>query len=272
MPRLSDDKRAARLAQSRASAIAFAEDMEHIREVLSRDKSSRGEIRRLSAVLRRLLVEGGLHTVAGPRLQKQLTLSGPDRKPFYDMARRRHCIFFTSGGARLFGIDFDAQSLWNFGQVPPSALPALEPQLDQIGFAARLSFRLDNFLSQRVLCYRGEWATRRDVIKHVANFGGGVHDKPPSGRDNALLERMRTSCTYGVRDGVVFAHCMPELGHLGCLLRYEGQPSRDFAVSDLDALLVEVLAAARLLSDSPDVKALEELVWQEIEAARPPTR
>lgn len=169
-----------------------------------------------------------------------------------------------SGGVELFGIGFHAQALWSLWPAKASDIPTLIPEVYELGAGAGLTLRVDNFLSQQVLCYRGNWATRRQIIKHIANFGGGVHHKAPTEEEGYLLERMRASCIYGVREGVVFAHLMPELGRYGMLLRLEGEPPRDFVVSDLDALLVEVLAAAKLLANSPDVKALEEIVRREI--------
>jgi hypothetical protein len=55
------EKKAQLLQATREAAAAFVEDMACIRETLARaDKITPGEIRRLSAILRRLLVDADL--------------------------------------------------------------------------------------------------------------------------------------------------------------------------------------------------------------------
>ena len=49
------------------AATAFAEDLEHIRKTLD-SPTDIGDTRRLSNVLRRLLVNGELHKIAAPRI------------------------------------------------------------------------------------------------------------------------------------------------------------------------------------------------------------
>jgi hypothetical protein len=55
---------------TRDAAAAFVEDMPHIREVLNRVNPDRGELRRLSNPLRRLLIDNGgdLRDIAAPRI------------------------------------------------------------------------------------------------------------------------------------------------------------------------------------------------------------
>ena len=267
-PRLTEEEREARRIETRGAARAFVEDMEHIREVIAREKTSSGEIRRLSAILRRLLVDGTPFLVALPRFEGRLQIDSPDRQPIYVASRSTRLLFYSSGGSRIFGIYFEMMALWNAGQIDPWQLSRqtfLQPMRER----RVVSFKVSNFMAQKVLCYRGVWATREQVIKHIANYGSGVHDKTPVDDVARLLEQMRSACVYGVRDGVVFAHVMPELGENGPRFKFDGEPPRDFNASDIDALLVEVLATARFLADSPNVRSLEEIVWRELEALRP---
>src|SRR5262249_16036467 len=61
---LSQEQRAQMLVRSREAANAFVDDMVEIRRVLATEGSSLGEIRRLSAILRPLLVDRDLAMVA----------------------------------------------------------------------------------------------------------------------------------------------------------------------------------------------------------------
>ena len=80
------------------------------------------------------------------------------------------------------------------------------------------------------------------------------------------------ACVYRVRDGVLEVHVLPELGENSAkwtMRPADGEPPLDFQASDLDVVLMETLAAAELLSASPDVRRLEEIVWTEVASQRP---
>jgi hypothetical protein len=80
MAPLTPEKRAELLAETRDAAVALLEDLEHIRMICGRDEPSRDELRRLSATLRRILIDSDLTKVAAPRLGRILLLA-PDNKP-----------------------------------------------------------------------------------------------------------------------------------------------------------------------------------------------
>lgn len=169
---MSAKVKAERIAATRDAAIALVEDLEHVREVLKRKLTSRGEIRRLSAVMRRLLVDGDLGRVAAPRIEK-LTILAPDRKPYYNVEKSARVLFFASGGAPIFGVNLDAMLLANAGQTPDvqRRIAELTNGIDR----QLVPLKPPNFTDQRVLCYHGAWVTRRAAIKHIANVGSGVH-------------------------------------------------------------------------------------------------
>src|SRR4029077_126368 len=72
------------LKTTREAAAAFMEDMPHIQEIVLKTDPDRAELRRLSNVLRRLLIDkgGDLRDIAAPRVGK-LNIIAPDNKPFY---------------------------------------------------------------------------------------------------------------------------------------------------------------------------------------------
>lgn len=100
------------LLASRGAAAAFIEDMPHVREVLNRPDPDRGEIRRMSNILRRLLIDNGgdLRGVAAPRIGRS-TLQSPDNAPILKLARNTPIPFFQSAGASVFGVIFRAGML-----------------------------------------------------------------------------------------------------------------------------------------------------------------
>jgi hypothetical protein len=62
---------------TRGAAMALVEDLPHIREVVNRPDPDKGELRRLSNELRRLLIDNGgdLRDVAAPRIGRFKLLS-----------------------------------------------------------------------------------------------------------------------------------------------------------------------------------------------------
>jgi hypothetical protein len=67
---LSDDERRAMIAATHDMALAMVDDLEHIRELLAKSEPTAGDIRRMSNVLRRILIDnsGDLRKVATPRI------------------------------------------------------------------------------------------------------------------------------------------------------------------------------------------------------------
>jgi hypothetical protein len=154
---ISNNQRQELLASTRPAAIAVLEDLQHFRDVLKRPQPSGGELRRLSALLRRILVDRDITTVAAPRMGR-IEFKAPDNNPYYKMAQQVRFRFFGSGGAEAFGAFIRALSGYYGSPMMP------------IGFHPdkTVPLRLDNFLQQRVLCFEGDWASRGDVIKYIA--------------------------------------------------------------------------------------------------------
>ncbi|MFI4934196.1 MAG: hypothetical protein ACHP7N_06230 [Caulobacterales bacterium] len=225
------------------AAAAFAEDMEYLRELARRDKSSRAELRRASAVLRRLLVDNDLTQVAAPRIGKVL-LRAPDNQHIYKAARGRELAFFSSAGVSVLGIEIRASMAHYSGH----RLPLGEFKPDQ-----KIDLRVDNFLAQRVLCLRNHWISRRAIIKYLANVASGVHSAAPDDDEERAIADVRRVAKYQVVEGNVsimidtFALNVPKLSD-GLV----------FDAHAMDPALIELLATIQCLVDSPDVLALED--------------
>lgn len=253
---LSEEQKATLRAVTAPAAKALAEDLNHVRDVLSRRSTSTGEIRRLSAVIRRLLIDGDLLDVASPRVGK-LLVQACDCTPFYEYEKHGEVLFFASGGAPVFGLNLHAMMYF---RAPPGGLPNLPaPELKLI------TMRIDNFLAQRVMCMNGEWISRRGAIKHIANYGSGIHSKTPDGDEATIISLMRQCATYTVEGGKVKAHMLPHFGKDSFPAEFSVYPPWEapFPVDTLDPVLLEVLAAGSFLVNSPDILALEAAIAAE---------
>ena len=241
---LSPENRKRLLEASRESAVALAEDIAHLREFASKPDPTPAELRRLSSILRRLLVERDLSTVAAPRIGK-IKLNAPDNKDFYKTAT--DCLFFASGGAAAFGVEYRAL-LFRMGPAARSS----EAPPDQM-----IALSMDGFMNQKVLCLRNTWVTRNSVVKYVANVTSGVHSKAPEKDDERLLSRIRgvVSLTRGGEKPPTISINMGALA--------SDKPEFVYSPNKLDPVLLELLVAIQLLVASPDVHALEKAIAQE---------
>ncbi|MGH6819071.1 MAG: hypothetical protein ACREC1_09910 [Methylovirgula sp.] len=267
MASLTNEQKAKLIDETRTTAIALVEDLKYLREVISRIETSRGELRRLSAVLRRILVEEDLLKVAAPRLGR-ITLLAPDNNPFYKAANKVFFLFFASGGANVFGVGIEFLVMMNAGPAGPDPERKARETARLLNDVthARIDLRPDKFLSQRVLCYRGQWVSRREVIKHIANVASGVHSQTAMEAGEKFLEAVRAACSYSIQDQEAQVHLLPELGIDSAPIKFgldPGTPPLNFSVAALDPLLVEVLATANFLIKSPDIARLEAVIQEE---------
>jgi hypothetical protein len=163
---LTPEAREQLVSATREAAAAFIEDLAHIRDVVNKTDPDGAELRRLSNVLRRFLIDDGgdLKDIAAPRIGRVVLLS-PDNKPF--LARDLEYEFFGSAGVVCFGVYTRAASLQK-GMATPPNLADFNPE-------RTIDLRIDNFLSQRVLCFQNQWVTRQDAIKYIGNIASGVH-------------------------------------------------------------------------------------------------
>ena len=162
---MSSELRAERLLKTKGMAAALIEDLQHMRDITEKTDPDRGELRRLSGTLARLLIERDLSNVAAPRVER-VVIRSPDNQEFYRHTRKQNLPLFCSGGSAAFGV-YQRASIVNEGS---RALP-----LPNIDLEATVDLQIDNFLRQDVLCFHGEWANRQDVILYVRHIGFGVH-------------------------------------------------------------------------------------------------
>ena len=145
------------------------QDLQHLRDTWG-DSVADDELRRGSAVLRRLLVDG--------ELQRAWLAAGRLREPCVHanglaggiLGARHEIAFATPGGARVNGVVLDGQCLLARAMTPEELVkaPVLTVKQDQ-GLRA--------FVEGPGAVIEGEPISRRVIIKYVANALGGIHSQ-----------------------------------------------------------------------------------------------
>ena len=227
------------------------DDLTYMRQVVMRSEPNPGEIRRLSNVLRRLLLaSGGLdfNRVAPPRIG-ELLFDTHDVKPLIKANKSQPWEFLSVGGAYLWG------------SVHPSwALhPGAGVVRDWMGFdnELRIPLKLGTFMDQPVLWVNGYSCTRADLLKYVAHKASGVHSSELTDEKERRINKAR--------------HCVSieRTADLGINLNFnpiklvedEGTVS-GASFDKLDLTLIHLLAITRIVVDSRGVKELEEDIRQ----------
>jgi hypothetical protein len=184
---MSPEQRAIMLMETKERAAALLDDIQYFRDLsVSRDQSP-AELRRVSSVLRRLLIDRDITEVAAPRLGR-FTFCAPNNNPFYASACKIPFSFFGSGGMEVFGVKFRSAIL---DLKSPTPRPP-----DYVDAMRTVELRLDGFLKQRVLCLEGQWVGRRDVIKYIANVASGVHSGTQATPLDETIWRIRHVAGY----------------------------------------------------------------------------
>src|SRR5262245_51625727 len=100
MATLSEQDRQRLAAATRERAIAFVEDIQHMRATLAQGPFDRGSLRRISAILRRLLVNREIQEVAAPRLGRFI-VDAPNEKPTRKHIEEFPPLFFATAGGTI---------------------------------------------------------------------------------------------------------------------------------------------------------------------------
>lgn len=179
-----------------------AEDLEYLRAAFGPDISD-PDIRRGSAVLRRLLVEG----VYG----KAWRALGFERQPFLvavDLdsivgSEGHNVVCAMAWGACFRGI-FMASPCTNEGSIP---IGSATPPIRKDGYPGERAFSLTDFLESTSGVTKHIRVNRREIIKYVANVKGGVHLGPKAKASEQELikkmEKFERSMTVNTTDGIL---------------------------------------------------------------------
>lgn len=221
------------------AALALVDDLSHMRNLMQQSTISVGDVRRMSALLRRLLIDRDLIAVASARIGK-IKLIAPDLKPIFVLSRKTPPLFFSACGCEIFGFKI-ASALAQQGQRP-TAIPGYSPD-------ATTLLNLDGFLNQDVIQFRDVWIKRREIIKYIASIASGVHSSQVREESHSLIRHVRH---------VGWATLEGEQPAFGLNLSALDGPDPGIVPdkSRLDFILLELMSAAHYLIASPDVCTL----------------
>lgn len=256
MTRLKTKSKEELIKDTRASAISFLEDCDHLIRITKKTETSPVDLRHASAILRRWIVEGTLQRVTSPRLGK-LNVLAIDNNPVYREARKGKIATFVSGGAQIHGISI-AAILINNGTTP-SDLDNYHPDTLE-------GFSLETFAKQKVIYINETWITRREVIKFVANVAEGVHSGRPKEVSDTLLSELNSTLAVKLienEQGVM----MPQISHSVGQTTDE-RSLLDYEPTKVNGTLIELLATIHFLVSSPDVSQLRANVMSELNVCR----
>jgi hypothetical protein len=249
---LSDGQKAELRKSTLEASVVLIDDLAHIREILAKPEPTAGDIRRLTAQLRRILIERDLAVIAAPRVGR-ISLQAPDTKPITISNRANPVPFFSAGGADVFGVHV-AAAIIEKGNAARS-LPGFDPE-------ARVLLKVDNFLTQNVVCFQGEWIGRGEFIKYIANVAHGIHTGTIKESSEQLIRRVRNAWKFELINGT------PTMSSNVAVFSNAELPA-NVDRKAIDCALLEVLAAASLMVKSPEVIALEAVIETEIEGLSP---
>lgn len=257
---LSDVEKLAMVAATHEVGLNLIDDLVHIREVVGKIDITSGDLRRLSNQLRRLLIDNGgdLRKISPPRLNRPLKLLAPSTKTSKRAIRDNLYTFYSLGQSGIYGTrteEFFIRTIYtarpnNHSPFITYKKPALVGHKEQY-----VELKLSNFLSQQILYFYGQWVSRSDIIKYVANVGGGVHSGDHRERSHEVMQRIRRLGSIKLIDG----HAKWR-GHLGAARDHRIHIERD----GVDMVLNQIMAAARYISISPDIIELENIIMNEI--------
>jgi hypothetical protein len=274
---LTPRQKTAMIAATYDAAKAMIDDLDHIREIIAKPVPTSGDLRRMSNLLRRLLIDSGgdLRKIAPPRLDHRLHLLAP--KLDASVGQRQPWYFASVGTFGLFGsrqsTDIVVPDPQSKTIAPPVSPPYTQSRRLEYTLSGRpippsesniektVSLPLDRFLTQPVLYYAKKWIGRADVIKFIANIASGVHSGTP--KEDIVYENLhqiRQIFALLIEDGKVTLR----IHHPFNLL--DGEKPIDVDQFGLDYALLQIMSAARYLVLSPDVLVLEKIIASETRA------
>lgn len=188
---------------------------------------SNAEIRRGTAILRRLLVENAYSNAwRSIGEEKQPSLIAVDLS--LALGKQTNDVIYALAGGALFKGMHMACSFLNKGDKPIGGSPPLP--IRESGYPFEKLFTLSEYLSSASGVVEGQTFNRLEVIKYIANVKGGVHLSPERRKkEEKLIARL-------------------------------GKIEKKIMVHNTDGLLVEIVAIAQSLGTSDDAKKFIEKV------------
>lgn len=183
------------------------EDLVYLREEWDEEVDD-SSLRRSSVILRRLLVEGEMGRAwRDLGLAKQPIVTAPSLEVWLRGVPGEQVSWAHAGGARYRGMEVSG-ALERRGAASAADL---QRRHDAIGGDVERQFSLSRFVESPCVVVRGQFISRREVIKYVANKLGGVHPvdskrnvERAADRQYQLLDSVRSSGLIAGKNAVYF--------------------------------------------------------------------
>lgn len=254
---MTDAEKLAMKEATQDAASVLIDDLQYIRALVEQEQPDAGDIRRLSAQLRRIIVEGDLRKIAAPRTGK-IEIQAPDLRAIYRANDDKPFAFVAADEFSTHGLQLGTLTMEHGSGA--RTIPGYQP-------GARVPLRTEVFQNQRVLCLNGNWVSRGDIIKYVANVAHGVHSGEPKESAHLLVRQIRHAMTIEM----INASPGPGIPPLDMpKINFDHQPV--FSPEDpplqpnpknLDVALIHLLSTAQLIVLSPDVILLEKAIAED---------
>ena len=220
--------------------ITIYEDLEHLAKLWDTSETKNSDIRNSVHILRRLLIYGDLQKSANSR-KYQLLIDAPDLKSFIKAARYGLVEFYQAGGANVLGVYVEGS------MISKGTSHRLNRIMREHQPGTTIQLKMQSFLRQQCFSFKGEFVTREDVIKYVANKAGNAHyDR--KGRD-IVIDKIRGTCQI----------CLTEDGIPSIGFNIDALENTNFNFDpnpkNIDPIFIEVAATAKYLTESQSIKA-----------------
>lgn len=209
------------------------EDINYLTDEWSQDIDD-PSLRRSSAVLRSLLIDGQLIKVAN-MLNEEISIMAPLISKYEDELNDPSIIFYQSGGAKYRKMEVQSLKQTNRVMTADEIRKNFEKQKDIIG--QNYSLKLTKFMKQVSFVINGTKINREEVIKYIVNKRGGAH-----------FDSSRKTEKSGSRGELERKFTLLDVVHSGTI------------VADKNAVYYELLSIGQRLIGSQDVQRIQQII------------
>ena len=238
---------------TRNAALVLCDDLAHIRNIVSDTNVSASEIRRISALLRRMLIEGEIFKIAGPRIGK-ISIMSPDFDDIDLITPNANLHYLLIDNFYIFGSEFSIIYMITNKNDDAQIQTGIQEGLHELS-----SKKLSHFLKQKIAYYNGNWLNRSDFIKYVANIGHAVHSLNATDEKLQLIGSMRNRLKilreFDEKTNDPITTFESIIGDYNAVLS-----DIHFNPNQIDIALLCLLSTCNCLVNSPDIKRLEQSI------------
>jgi len=227
------------------AALVLLDDLEFMRGTLAKKNPTAGDVRRVSVILRRLLLDGHLAAVGGPRLGRIKLIIPDNRAVFVSVVDPLVVV----GIAPMFQIPI---ALFGHLSVEEGALgvpPNIKMQMPDLSIPGR-EVNIEGLLADNVARYRNQFVTRGDVLKFICYQAFAAHYAGREVDVSDIVRHFRFFVTFESMKGTI---CVT--------VNDPGTAKRSGVLMDFAHALT--LSLGYYITQSPNVLALEALIKAE---------